>query len=106
MGNGVAPIGAFVTVSTATALPINVTGTIHMKSGYTDTTPINNAITKYFTEIAYNQDVVGYINIGAVILAAEGVASVSDLTINGATVDIKLADEQIPVLGTTNWTVG
>lgn len=106
MGNGVAPIGAFVTVSTATALPINVTGTINMKSGYTDMTPINNAITKYFTEIAYNQDVVGYLNIGAVILGAEGVASVSDLTINGGTVDVKLGDEEIPVLGTTNWTVG
>ena len=106
MGNGVAPIGAFVTVSTATALPIDISGTIHMKYGYTDTTPINNAISKYFTEIAYNQNVVGYLNIGAIILGVDGVASVSDLTINGGTDDIELGDEEIPMLGNTTWVVG
>ena len=105
MGNGVAPIGAFVTVSTATELPINITGTVIMKSGHTDTTAISNAISEYFTKVAYSQNVVGYLNIGAIILDVEGVASVSDLKINGGTADIMLGDEEIPTLGTTSWVV-
>lgn len=103
MGDGVAPIGAFVTVTTATELPINVSATVTMKSGYTDTTPINTALTKHFSEIAYEKNMVSYMTIGAVILAVDGVELISDLTINGGTADIILDSEQIPVLGTTTW---
>jgi uncharacterized phage protein gp47/JayE len=105
MGNGVAPIGAIVTVTTATELPINITATVTMQSGYTDTTSINTALANYFSEIAYKKNQVAYMNVGSAILAAEGVDSVSNVTINGGTADITLSDEQIPVLGTTNWTV-
>ena len=105
MGDGVAPIGAIVTVTTATELPINVTATVKMKAGYTDTSPINEALTKHFSEIAYEKSQVSYMTVGAVILGVTGVESIGNLTINGKTSDITLADEQIPVLGTTNWTV-
>lgn len=105
MGDGVAPIGAFVTVTTATELPINVAATVKMKSGYTDTTEINNALTNYFSQIAYEKSVIAYMNIGAIILGVTGVDSISNLVINGGTSDITLTDEQIPVLGTTDWTV-
>lgn len=105
MGDGVAPIGAFVTVSTATELPINVAATVKMKSGYTDTTEINNALTNYFSQIAYEKSVVAYMNVGAAILGVTSVDSISNLTVNGGTSDITLADEQIPMLGTTDWTV-
>ena len=105
MGNGVAPIGAFVTVSTATELPINVSANVTMKSGYTDTTPINTALTEYFATISYEKSIVAYMNLGAVILAVEGVDSISDLKVNGGTSDITLSNEQIPVLGTTTWAV-
>ena len=103
MGDGKAPIGAFVTVSTATELPIDVTAQITMKSGYTDTTPINHALIKYFADIAYEKSTVAYMNIGAVILGVEGVDAISDLTINGGTSNITLSNEQIAVLGTTTW---
>lgn len=103
MGDGKAPIGAFVTVSTATELPINVVAKVTMKSGYTDTTPINTALVKYFSDTAYKKSVVSYMNIGAVILGVEGVDSISNLTINGGTSDINLSTEQIAVLGTTTW---
>ena len=43
--------------------------------------------------------------VGAVILGVEGVESVSNLTVNNGSSDITLTNEQIPVLGTTNWTV-
>ena len=103
MGDGQAPIGAFVTVSTATELPINISAKITMKSGYTDTTPISNALTKYFSDIAYEKSILSYMTVGAVILGVEGVDSISNLTINGGTSDINLSEEQIAVLGTTNW---
>lgn len=105
MGNGVAPIGAFVTVTTATELPVNVSATVTMKAGYTDTTAIDTALSNYFSEMAYEKSVVSYMSIGAVILGATGVDSISDLLLNSGTSDITLTDEQIPVLGTTNWTV-
>jgi len=105
MGDGVAPIGAFVTVTTATELPINVSATITMKAGYTDTSAIATQLTKYFSTIAYEKSSVAYMNVGAEILNAAGVESISNLTLNNGTSDITLADEQIPVLGTTNWTV-
>lgn len=103
MGDGKAPIGAFVTVTTATEVPINVSATITMKPGYTDTTKIDSALTKYFADIAYDKSMVAYMNIGAVILNVEGVETINNLKLNGGTSDISLANEEIAVLGTTTW---
>lgn len=105
MGNGVAPIGAFVTVDTATELPINVSATVKLKAGYSDTSGIATALTEYFSSIAYKKSQVAYMNVGATILNVEGVEFVTDLTLNDDTSDINLTTYQIPVLGTTNWTV-
>lgn len=105
MGDGVAPIGAFVTVSTATELPINVTATVTMKEGYSDTSAIATALTNYFNQLAYASTKVSYMSVGAIILGVNGVETINDLTINGGSVDIALGDEEIPVLGTTEWTV-
>lgn len=105
MGDGVAPIGAFVTVDTATELPINVSATVKLKNGYSDTTPIDTALSNYFSDIAYEKTQVAYMNVGAIILGVEGVESISDLKVNNGTSDITLTTYQIPVLGTTNWAV-
>lgn len=105
MGNGVAPIGAFVTVTTATELPINVSATIKLKDGYNDTTLIDDALKEYLSEIAYDKSVVAYMSLGAKILDVDGVEFASELLINGGTENIFLGDEEIPVLGTTTWTV-
>ena len=118
MGDGVAPIGAFVTVTTATEMPINVSGTIKLANGYSEEevkTNITNVLTKYFSELAYTKSQVPYMNVGATILSAEGVDFIADLTIgyfnedlnievSGIT-DIYLDDEVIPVVGTQTWTV-
>lgn len=106
MGDGEAPIGAFVTVTTATEVPIAVTANVVMKSGYTDTSSIETALTKYFSDIAYKKSSVAYMSVGATILNAEGVDYINDLRLNGGTSDIALGDEEIPTLGSTNWTVG
>lgn len=105
MGDGVAPIGAKVTVDTATELSINVTATVTLKAGYSDTSGIGTALSNYFSSIAYKKSQVSYMTVGAIILDVEGVESISNLKVNNGTSDITLTTYQIPVLGTTNWTV-
>lgn len=105
MGDGVAPIGAFVTVTTATERPISVSANVTMVSGYTDTSVIDTALSSYFSSLAYTKTTVPYMNVGAVILSVSTVDSITDLKINGGTSDIAVGDEEIPVLGTTDWTV-
>ena len=105
MGDGVAPIGAFVTVTTATEVPISVSATVKLKSGYSDTSVISTALENYFSNISYEKSVVAYMNVGAAILDVDGVDSISDLKINGGTADITLGSEEIPTVGTTSWVV-
>ena len=105
MGNGVAPIGAFVTVDTATEVPISMTATLTLKSGYSGTSDIDDALAAYFAEMAYKKSTISYMSVGAIILGVEGVESLSNLKLNGSTNDIALTTYQIPVVGTTTWTV-
>ena len=105
MGNGVAPIGAIVTVTTATEVPISVSASVKMKAGFSDTSPIDVALNNYFSQIAYEKSSVSYMSIGAIILGAEGVDLITDLQVSGGTSDIILGAEEIGVLGITNWTV-
>ena len=105
MGDGVAPIGAFVTVTTATEIPINVSATVTLKSGYSDTSGIATALQEYFSSIAYEKGTVAYMNVGAIILNVDGVESINDLRLNNSTADVSLGVEEIPILGTVDWTV-
>ena len=105
MGNGDAPIGAIVTVDTATEKTINVTGSVKFEAGYDDTTILDNAIREFFKEIAYQKSAVQYMTLGARLLDATGIDFVSMLTINSGTTDVALGDKEIPILGSTSWTV-
>ena len=105
MGDGIAPIGAFVTVTTATEVPIDISATVKLKAGYSDTAEIDTAIAKHLSELAYDKTMVAYMNVGAAILSVAGVEFVGDLLLNGGTENIVLGDEEIPVLGTVTWTV-
>lgn len=105
MGNGVAPIGSFVTVSTATEVPIDITADVKLKDGYDDITMIDSAIEEYLRSISYEKLQVAYMNVGATILNIEGIESVSNLKLNGGISDIILNEEEIPTIGTVAWTV-
>lgn len=105
MGDGVAPIGAFVTVTTAEEVPLTISATITFKEDYSDTSVIDKALEDYFASIAYEKTTVAYMTLGATILNVESVESIDNLLVNGGTQNITLGDEQIPVLGTPNWTV-
>lgn len=118
-GYGMAPIGAAVTITTATTLTLNITCDIQFTSGadaptyqqqiegkiqeYLDTVCATwgNALTSQ--KVEYNVDV--YISrIIAAILTIDQVVNVTNLQINGSASDLSLTEtsalQQIPVLGT------
>lgn len=108
LGNGVAPIGAAVTVSTASNRTLAVTLKVTLKDGYdSDETKerTKQAIQDYFREIAYVKDKVVRFSFAARILEVEGIDTIATLTVASTTADITLGEEQIPVLGTFSWTV-
>ena len=103
MGNGAAPIGAIVTVTTATPKTINVGADVTLKAGYTDVTTLTDAVNNYLSGLSYERSSVSYLGIGAVLYSVEGVDTISNLTLNNGTEDILIGEEEIPVLGETDW---
>ena len=105
MGDGVAPIGAFVTVGTATPKEINVSANVKLKDGYEGTDLLGDNLIALFNDTAFNRSVLPYMEVGATLINSDGVDYVSDLLINGGTDNIVLAEDEAPVLGTATWTV-
>lgn len=106
-GDGKAPIGAFVTVGTATPRKFDVWVTVKLAEGYgnTDfTASIKATIENYFSEIAYKKSVLSYMSLGAEILKTDGVEAITYMTIDGLKTDRDLGDEEIPLLGNFNCT--
>ncbi len=102
LGNGVAPIGAKVTVSTATEVTVNISLSVSLKNGYllADVEDsITKAINRYLSEYAYQRNAIYYVDIGSAILNAEGVSTVSDLQLNNAQSDVALGAEKIGKMG-------
>lgn len=117
-GYGIAPIGAKVTIGTATELPINITATITPSGGSTVQSlqdAIESAINDYLLTVRRDwglpvtnkveYPVYVYIaRINVAILSVEGVANVTNITVNGGTTDIDCTEtgqlQELPVLGT------
>lgn len=100
LGNGKAPIGSKVTVTTGTKKVINVSGTVKLNQGYTQVEGADSAIERYLSSITYSKNTVSYIRLASEILNLPCVADVNTLTINGGTADIPLGSEDIPMVGT------
>lgn len=119
MGLGMAPIGAQVTISTGTAVSVDVSATVALQGGYTlsQVRPlIVSAISDYIQEAEktwgdmYGTTTVQYAanvylaRVSAAIVGVTGVANVTDLTINGSASDLILTEtaqlQQVPVMGT------
>ncbi len=101
----VRPIGAEVTVMSGTAKTISISASVSLAVGYTLQSVISAfsaSATEYFERITFHQTYVSYAKIGTILLGTDGVVDYRDLTVNGSTSNIALADEKIPVLGTVN----
>ncbi|ANB62102.1 baseplate J/gp47 family protein [Anoxybacteroides amylolyticum] len=99
----VRPIGASVTVVSATGKSINVSANVVLALGYTlqnvqDAFAVS--LDEYFKEIAFSMTYVSYAKIGTLLLNTPGVIDYSGLTLNGGAVNIALQDDEVPVLGT------
>ena len=119
VGFGMAPIGADVTITTATALTLDIACTIQWDTGHggaTDIEAVENAIDAYIKEAGstWGDPVTGYTisytvtvylaRIISAILSVEGVVNVTGVTINGSAADISCTEtsalQEIPVMGT------
>ncbi|RAK21150.1 putative phage protein gp47/JayE [Anoxybacillus vitaminiphilus] len=98
----VRPIGATVTVVSATGKPIDVSATVVLASGYTlqDVQDVfAQQCRKYLQETAFSTTYVSYAKIGTLLLNTPGVIDYSELTLNGGTANVALQDDEVPVLG-------
>ena len=108
MGDGVAPIGAFVTVSTPTTKTINVKADVVVKENYNSDevfSMMTETLSVYFREISFEKSTVSYMSVGAVLSDVDGVDFINNLKINNSTANISLNDEQVPGIGTATWTL-
>ena len=97
------PIGATVTVVSATekAININIELTIDTNNYTMDTVKSNieTNIISYLKSIAFKQTYVSYAQIGSIILSTIGVKDYSDLLINSGTSNIAIANSEVAVIG-------
>lgn len=102
LGNGVAPIGAIVTVGTATEKRINVNVSVRLNTGYTTYSGVEDALKAYLQSLAYASEYVSFYGIAYTITNCDSVAQIATLTVNSGRVDVKIAAGEIPILGDLN----
>lgn len=101
-GGGVAPIGAFCTVESASGKTISIYCKLQIANGYKlgeVLEDIKREISNYFYSIAFVNDIVSYAIIGARILNVEGVLDYKDLKINNSISNIECANNEVFTLG-------
>ena len=105
LGNGQAPIGAVVTVTTAVEKKINISAQLILKAGYVQPLGLEDEIQAYFNSVNFSRNFISYIAVGAIFQNNDSVDSVVGMTINGGQVDVPLGNEEIAVKGALDWTV-
>ncbi|MGL6113496.1 MAG: baseplate J/gp47 family protein [Cetobacterium sp.] len=107
-GAGQAPIGAYCTVSSATAKTVNINSTLILKDGYNldELKPlIEIEIKEYLKNIAFKRDTVSYAILSSWILNVEGVQEWTSFTINGLQENVNIGVKEVPVLGSVTLNV-
>jgi uncharacterized phage protein gp47/JayE len=102
----VRPIGATVTVVGATEVPITVSATLTLASGSTitsATSEFNAAMTDYLKSLAFVDPIVRYSKIASILLDTPSVLDYSNLTVNGGTANVTIADGSVAVGGTVTF---
>lgn len=97
------PIGATVTVLSATGLSIDVSASITVDSSTTKETvktAFESSLTVYLQGIAFDKYELVYNRIAFMLLDIDGVIDYSDLTVNGGTTNITIGADEVPIVGT------
>lgn len=98
------PIGADVTVVSATALKINISVKLITDGSDGIQSAVEESIKDYLADEALKKSYVSYAKVGSFILSVLGVEDYSDLKINGGTSNISINDGSVPVLGSVVFT--
>lgn len=101
-GTGQAPIGAYCTVVSAVPKQININVDVELMDGYQMQDVLNNIknnITEYLKSIAFINNQVSYARVGSIILDTEGVKDYTTFTLNNATTNVVIGDEEVSVIG-------
>lgn len=97
------PIGATVTVTSATGLSVNVSATVSIDSSTTleaAQAAFTAALDDYLKSIAFEKYTLVYNRIAYMLLDIPGVIDYTSLTVNGGTGNIEIDADSVPVLGT------
>lgn len=100
------PIGANVTVVSATEKTINVSATVRLLEGCSQDeveTLFKNKLTQYLKEIAFKDTYVSTARLGNLLLDTTGVFDYSDFEVNGAMSNVNLLDTDVPKVGTISF---
>lgn len=101
-GQGAAPIGAIATVVGATQIPINIAVKVTLAPGATTSevkAQIETGVRAYLRSLAFTDSLVRITRIANVILDVPPVIDYENLTVNGGTGNIAIADGEVAVLG-------
>lgn len=107
LGNGAAEIGCHFTAVAPDTLPLDVTATVYLASGYdlsTVTAALRVAIAEYLKEaVIENNDeisppIIRYNAIGSIFMDADGVLDYANLLLNGDTANIQPGADEVCVL--------
>lgn len=97
----VRPIGANVTVVSASAKPITVSSEIKLATGYTlqaVTDAATQKLNDFFRSISFTTNYVSIAQIGLLLLNVPGVIDYSSLMLNGNNMNMALNEEEVPKL--------
>ncbi|MEF3302388.1 baseplate J/gp47 family protein [Paenibacillus sp. GYB003] len=107
-GEGKAPIGAKVKVESAAPVPISVSASLTLSSGYDPTSvraAVERNIADYIRSLAFAEDNdVRHVRIGQAILDTAGVLDYDDLLVNGKGDNTVVGIQEVAVLGTVTLT--
>lgn len=104
-GAGEAPIGAYCTITSATAKNINIDMKVVLNKNYKlqeIILQIKEKIKEYLREIAFNKNAVSYAVLGSVVLDIEGISEWTELSINGGHSNITIGEKEVAVMGMVN----
>lgn len=93
------PIGAEVTVVSASPITVNVSVKLTADDTADIQTRIEIALKSYLSGEAVKKGYISYAKIGSLILSVSGVEDYTSLNVNSKTANIQIADGAVPVLG-------
>ena len=102
------PIGANVSVVSATEKAINITANITLASGYTVEevkAEFTEKVVEYLKDISFKTSYVSNARLGNLLLDTNGIFDYTEFKINDLTSNIALNDVEVPKLGTVEFTV-